>query len=170
MAIDECQYSFKELAEQRLPLLMTKMNEALASSMQMSIFSEKGVGKKTILKNLKKKSDFQGCYVLSDENGPLYVGISRGIIQRLIQHVKGKTHFDASFAYRIASENFEHEMSRGDAMNHDKFKTYFSDAQKYISGMSVAFIEIPNDLELYLFEVYCSMELDTSLWNTFKTH
>jgi len=61
-------------------------------------------------------------------------------------------------------------MSRGDAMNHDEFKAYFSGAKNYIAGMSVAFIEISNDLELYLFEVYCSMELDTSLWNTFRTH
>ncbi len=170
MAIDECQYYFKDLAEQRLPILMIEMKAALCKTMQMSQFAENGVGKQTILKKLKKKSDFQGCYVLSDENGPLYVGISRGVIQRLIQHVKGKTHFDASFAYRIASENYEHEMSRGDAMNHDEFKTYFSDAKNYISRMSVAFIEISNDLELYLFEVYCSMELDTSLWNTFRTH
>ena len=170
MAIDECQSSFKKLAEQTLPSLMKEMERALSRAMQMSIFAKKGVGKKTILKTLKKKSDFQGCYVLNDENGPLYVGISRGVIQRLIQHVKGRTHFDASFAYRIASENYEHEMSRGDAMNHEEFKTYFYDAKKYISGMSVAFIEIANDLELYLFEVYCSMELDTSLWNTFRTH
>ena len=170
MAIDECQYSFKELAEQRLPALMSEMNKALSRPMQMSEFAKNRVGKKTILKKLTKKSDFQGCYVLSDENSPLYVGISRGVIQRLIQHVKGKTHFDAGFAYRIASENYKHEMSRGDAMNHDEFKTYFLDAKKYISGMSVAFIEVPNDLELYVFEVYCSMELDTSLWNTFRTH
>jgi predicted GIY-YIG superfamily endonuclease len=170
MAIDECQYSFKELAEQRLPALMEAMKEALSNPLLMSQFAAYKVGKKTILKDLKKKSDFQGCYVLSDKNGPLYVGISRGVVQRLIQHVKGKTHFDASFAYRIASENYEHEMSRGDAMNHDVFKTYFSDAQIYIADMSVAFIEISNDLELYLFEVYCSMELDTSLWNTFRTH
>lgn len=170
MAIDECQYSFKELSEKRLPELMCEMNDALCKAMQMCQFSEKGIGKKTILNKLKKKSDFQGCYVLSDGNGPLYVGISRGVVQRLIQHVKGKTHFDASFAYRIASENHAHEMSRDDAMNHDEFKTYFSDAKSYISRMSVAFIEVSNDLELYLFEVYCSMELDTSLWNTFRTH
>lgn len=170
MAIDECQYSFQELSEQRLPELMSDMRNALGRPMQMSQFAESGVGKKTILIKLNKKSDFQGCYVLSDDNEPLYVGISRGVTQRLIQHVKGKTHFDASFAYRIASENNEHEMTRGDAMNHDEFKTYFSDAKSYIADMSVAFIEISNDLELYLFEAYCSMELDTSLWNTFRTH
>ena len=170
MAIDECQYSFKELADDCLPSLMRKMNRALKSTKLMSEFGKKGVGKKTILKGLGKKSDFQGCYVLQDESGPLYVGISRGVIQRLIQHVKGKTHFDASFAYRIAAYNYEHDMSRGDAMKHGEFKRSFDDAKAYILTMSVAFIEIGNELELYLFEVFCSMELDTSRWNTFKTH
>ena len=170
MAIDECRYTFKELTDDVLPSLMKQMNDAIEKPMSMSEFAITGVGKQTILKNLKKKSDFQGCYVLSDDNGPLYVGISRGVIQRLIQHVKGKTHFDASLAYRIAAYNYEHEMSRGEAMEHDEFKEYFSEAKNYISGMSVGFIKITNDLELYLFEVYCSMELDTSLWNTFKTH
>ncbi len=170
MAIDECHYSFKDLAEQRLPILMREISFALCNTMQMSHFSENGVGKKSILNILKKKSDFQDCYVLIIENRPMYVGISRGVIHRLIQHVKGKTHFDASYAYRIASENYKHEMSREDAMNHENFKSYFIDAKKYIAKMSVAFIEISNDLELYLFEVYCSMELDTSPWNTFRTH
>ena len=35
-------------------------------------------------------------------------------------------------------------------------------------------IEISNPLELYLFEAYCAMELDTGFdtggWNTFETH
>ena len=38
----------------------------------------------------------------------------------------------------------------------------------------MAFVEIANPLELYLFEPYCAMELltgfDTGGWNTFLTH
>ena len=40
----------------------------------------------------------------------------------------------------------------------------------YLRSLNVAFIEIGNPLELYLFEAYCAMELDTSEWNTFETH
>jgi hypothetical protein len=34
----------------------------------------------------------------------------------------------------------------------------------------VAFIAIENDLEIYLFEAFCAMELDAWEWNTFRTH
>ena len=170
MAIDKCRYTFKELASNVLPSLMKQMNDAIKMPMSMREFTISGVGRQTILKQLGKKTDFQGCYVLIDDNGPSYVGISRGVVQRIIQQVKGKTHFDASFAYRRAAYNYEHAMSRGKAMKDDDFKQYFAEAKKYIASMSVAFIEIMNELELYLFEVYCSMELNTSQWNTFKTH
>jgi len=170
VAIDDCQHIFKELSKDRLPKLMDEMKRMLESPHSMSEFNAVGVGKAKALKKLKLNSDFQGCYVLSDDSGPLYVGISRGVIQRLIQHVKGKTHFDASFAYKIASEEANHGVSRGDAMLQEDFKKLFNEAKEYIASMKVAFIDVSNDLELYLFEVYCSMELDTSRWNTFRTH
>ena len=36
--------------------------------------------------------------------------------------------------------------------------------------MSVAFIEIENPLELYVFEAFAAMTLGTHEWNTFRTH
>jgi hypothetical protein len=35
---------------------------------------------------------------------------------------------------------------------------------------TVAVIEIENPVELYLFEIYYAMELDTVKWNTIRTH
>lgn len=55
-------------------------------------------------------------------------------------------------------------------MQDPAFQAHFSNARAYIAGLSVAFIEIINPLELYLFEAYCAMELDTAKWNTFETH
>jgi predicted GIY-YIG superfamily endonuclease len=170
MTIDGCDFSFKELAEKNLPKHMLKMHVALQKPISMGTFGKKGSGKVTVLKLLNRKVDFQGSYVLSDVSGPIYIGISRSVVQRLIQHIKGKTHFDASFAYRMAAHNYNHEMTRGDAMEHPEFLQSFNEAKEYIKNLDVAFIEINNDLELYLFEVYCSMELDTAQWNTFKTH
>ena len=54
MTIDECQYSFRDLAEKRLPGLISEMKAALCKTMQMSQFAENGVGKKSILKELEK--------------------------------------------------------------------------------------------------------------------
>ena len=170
MAIDGCEFSFKQLTEDNLPQHMQEMCKALNAPHKMTEYGQAGVGKVALLKSLNRANDFQGCYVLSDISGPIYVGISRSVIQRLIQHVKGKTHFNASLAYRVAAYNYEHEMSRGEAMAHPKFLQCFEEAKEYIKNLSVAFVEIKNDLELYLFEVYCSMELDTAQWNTFKTH
>lgn len=61
-------------------------------------------------------------------------------------------------------------MTRSAAMADEGFQAHFEAAQEYLRGLNVAFIEIANPLELYLFEAYCATELDTSEWNTFETH
>jgi len=149
---------------------MKRMRQAMAKSWQMTLFGTKGVGPKGILERLDLGSDFTGCYVLLENTEPIYVGISRTVVQQLIQHVKGRTHCDASLAYRIASENLPHSLQRAAAMKDPVFKKEFNKAQDYLKSLNVAFIEIQNDLELYLFEVYCAMEFKTSKWNTFRTH
>jgi predicted GIY-YIG superfamily endonuclease len=136
----------------------------------MDIFGSKGFGPRSILEQLDRSSDFAGCYVLLENTDPFYVGISRSVVQRLSQHVKGRTHYDASLAYKIACENQNHGLKRDAAMKDRVFKEKFRKAQAYLKSLNVAFIEIHNDLELYLFEVYCAMKLNTSKWNTFRTH
>jgi predicted GIY-YIG superfamily endonuclease len=138
--------------------------------MKMAELGVNGVGPKAILSRLGRKQDFSGCYVLFDKSKPIYVGISRSVMQRLLQHVKGKTHFDASLAYRIACKKHPHAMERNEAMTAPAFQKKFEQAKSYLKSLDVAFIEIQNDLESYLFEVYCAMELDTHEWNTFRTH
>ena len=70
----------------------------------------------------------------------------------------------------MASKHYPHEMKRDQAMKDEEFRKYFCQNQNRLQGMHIAFIEIGNDLELYLFEVYASMKLDTGTWNTFRTH
>jgi hypothetical protein len=153
-----------------LPEDMARLRIALAAPLPMSSFCEIGLGVKSILSRLQKRSDFSGCYVLLREGKAFYVGISRTVVQRLRQHVTGRTHFDASLAYQMAREKTGHEMKRADAMQDPTFRLAFDEAKSLLRGCSVAFIEIDNPLELYLFEAYCAMELDTCEWNTFRTH
>jgi hypothetical protein len=87
-----------------------------------------------------------------------------------MQHVRGKTHFDASLAYRMAADKGSHSLKRSAAMLDPKFGKEFEIEKKYLSTLNVAFIEIDNDLELYLSVAYCALELKTSKWNTFRTH
>jgi len=153
-----------------LPDHLRRLKPVLAAPLPVSSFCRPGVGIRSILSELGREKDFSGCYVLLREGRPFYVGISRTVLQRLRQHVTGRTHFDASLAYLMAAEKTGNQMKRADAMRDDTFHKAFDDAQTLLRACSVAFIEISNPLELYLFEAYCAMELDTCEWNTFRTH
>lgn len=168
MLIDGCPHSFKQLADEILPADMSRMRVAIASSIPMESFV-KG-GKASILRELKKSADFPGCYVLIENDTPFYVGISRGVVSRLIQHVRGKTHFDASLAYRMACTSSPHKLRRSEAMQDVAFNKAFQLEQQRIRKMRAAVIEIREDLELYLFEVYCALGLGTVQHNPFRTH
>ena len=170
MAIDGCTSTFAEMARTILPDHMARLRPVLATSLPLSSFCRAGIGVRSILLELGRRNDFSGCYVLLREGKPFYVGISRTVVQRLRQHVTGKTHFDASLAYLMATDKTGHEMRRADAMQDAAFREAFNEAQALLRACSVAFIEISNPLELYLFEAYCAMELDTAEWNTFVTH
>jgi hypothetical protein len=56
------------------------------------------------------------------------------------------------------------------AMADPETRRLFDARRKYLLGLDVAVVEIPNPLELHLFDAYAAMELDTACWNTFATH
>jgi len=170
MAIDDCLFTFQQLVTQKLPEDMERMRKAMAQAHPMTEFARKGVGSKSVLKELGLQEDFAGCYVLLEQEKAIYVGISRTVIQRLLQHIKGRTHYDASLAYQIASKKHPHSLPRKEAMEDPEFVAAFEEAKVYLKSLHVAFIPIEDDVELYLFEVYCVMELDTAELNTFRTH
>ena len=70
----------------------------------------------------------------------------------------------------MASEDYPHEIKREQAMKDDQFRRVFLQARERLQAMSFTFLEIQNDLELYTFEIYAAMSLDTDTWNTFRTH
>jgi predicted GIY-YIG superfamily endonuclease len=149
MPIDGCTSTFAGLAADILPSYMKSVRSALTQARPLTEFCAPGVGARTLLKRLARTKDFSGCYVLVREGKPFYVGISRSVVARLLQHGKGKTHFDASLAYRMACEKVDHNMTREEAMKDTAFREAFNDAQRLLRGSSVAFVEITNPLELY---------------------
>src|SRR3989339_1257184 len=167
MPIDQCVYSFQELANMVLPAHMAKMKKAMMKPVKMEVLI---AGKRTTLKQLEKENDFSGCYVLLKNRKPFYVGISRSVVKRLTQHVKGKTHFAASLAYRMACDRRPHTLRRTFAMQDMQFQKEFNRAKMEIQSMDVAVIEINDPVELYLFEVFCAMQFGTCRFNTFTTH
>ena len=170
MHIDGCEHSFEDLAHIVLPQYMEQLRRRLAAPTPLVGFAKPGHGPTAVAKALGRPADFSGCYVLLEGDKPFYVGISRKVLSRLRQHVLGRTHFDASLAYAIARRTASTNGSRRAAIADASFKQAFAAAQARLRAMSVAFIEIENPLELYVFEAFAAMTLGTHEWNTFRTH
>lgn len=170
MTIDNCQYSFDELASQVLPNHFERLRLSIAAPLPATMFKGYKTASRELLARVGRKSDFPGCYVFIDREEPIYVGISRTVVKRLTQHLNQDSHYSASLVYRMACNEYPHELRRNEAMKDEQFRAAFFGAQERLCAMSVAFVEIQNDLELYLFEIYAAMQLDTGTWNTFRTH
>ena len=170
MPIDECPHRFVELAAEHLPARMRELRQGMASPVSLKTFGPGGNGPKSLQRLVGTDRDFHGCYVIMDDTTPIYVGIAGGVCKRLIQHVRRRSHYSASLAYRMASLDQPHKMRRNEAMADADFSEAFVKAQSKLSSMWVAAAKIPNPVELYLFEVYAALELDTHPLNTFKTH
>lgn len=170
MPIDQYEHSFEHLATTELQQYMATLEQAMKQQISMSEFAIDGVGVAALTQRFGLEADFPGCYVLSEQDKPIYVGISKNVLQRLRQHVRGSTHFDASLAYRIAAQKMPHGNTRSKAMETVEFKAQFNAAKEYIRSLNVGFVKIINPLALYVFEPYCAMRFDTGIWNTFETH
>jgi len=170
MYIDDCQHSFEHLVTHVLPGHMERLNHALQSPWPASTFAKPRIGPKALATTLGLVGDFSGCYVVLDSVRPIYVGISRKVVSRLRQHMFGRTHFDASLAYRMAQRHLPTKGQRTANMEKPEFRVAFADAQKQLRSYHVAAVPIDNSLELHVFEPYAAMTLKTSDWNTFRTH
>ncbi|QPF72256.1 hypothetical protein G8A07_04475 [Roseateles sp. DAIF2] len=170
MPIDNCIHTFEQLSTIVLPAHLKRLQLALQSPKPAATFVGFKSACKDALAQVDKTVDFPGCYVFSDQGKPVYVGISRGVVKRLVQHLNFESHYAASLVYKMATEDYPHEMKRDQAMKDDQFREVFLSAQGRLRQMTVAFVEINNDLELYVFEVFAAMKLDTDTWNTFRTH
>lgn len=121
--------------------------------------------------NGNSKIDFKGLYVFIHKDRPFYVGISKGVIGRITQHVKGKNHNTSTLAYKIGLirykivNGFEFAGKRKEL----DFQNEVEPVKSFLLKQRIVFIPIDNDEELSLFEIYCSMELGTLL-NSFETH
>ena len=174
MSVDDCEHTFHELAHVVLPGYLKDLRQKMAFSVPMADFGIKGVGPVTLRRRFNLDKEPSGCHVLTDEGRPVYVGISRAVITRLREHVLGTDHMTATLAYKIAATRHPHGMTATLAMEDREFRLRFQESRDYLMGLSTAWVEIPNPLELYFFEPYCAMELGTGInmggWNTFVTH
>ena len=170
MHIDDCPYSFRILATRILPKRMKEMQIEMRHAWPLSYFDTPGFGLKQMMKAFEFDDDFSGCYVLIKGKRPVYVGISRRVLHRLCSHIRGKSHYQATLAYRMAAAECDLDVTRDEQMQDKRLLRCFSRKKQQMRRWHVAWVPIENPVELHLFEVYCAMELKTSKWNTFKTH
>jgi len=170
MPIDNCLHTFEQLTLTVLPAHLVRLNAAMQNAIPAATFVGFKSASREALSKVDRSTDFPGCYVFIDQNCPVYVGISRGVVKRLVQHLNFESHLTASLVYKMATEGYPHEMKRDQAMKDDQFGKIFLAAQGRLRQTTIAFVEINNDLELYVFEVFAAMHLDTGTRNTFRTH
>ena len=121
-------------------------------------------------KDGKSKTDVKGIYVFVYGNEPIYVGISRGIINRTLQHLRGKSHHTSTLAYNIGL--IRHQILNGEEYTGRRKEFDFNNvtpAKDFLIKQKIAFLPIENSEELYLFEIFCAMKLGCWL-NKFETH
>lgn len=137
-----------------------------------------GMGDKKALQSLNSKKiigaqhDFKGVYVFLKKEEPFYTGISKHVVHRIVQHVKGKSHFTSSLSYRLGAElhlKKEGKKHSGGRAGLD-FDVYPKQAKEALFKCDVAMLEVSDDLELILFEIFVAMKLGTLNYNKFKTH
>ncbi len=147
-----------------------KMKELLkAPRLAINELFSIGKSEKTILKQLKlPQKDFKGLYVFWESETAVYVGISKNVIRRLVQHIKGTTYHSSTLPIKILKMDDENAYGK---LGRKEFTSEILKLVQYgkIQKMKISFISIDDDVELYLFEVYCAIELDCR-YNTFETH
>jgi len=119
----------------------------------------------------KEKEDFKGIYVFYTNEKPFYIGISKSVVDRVNQHLKGGSHNSSSMAFSIGKVLFEikHEIPFEETRKAFQFEKYVRPVQDFLKKQRVSFLHVENDEELYLFEVYCAMKFGCEL-NKFETH
>lgn len=122
MPIDECKHTFLELTTTVLPAHMRRLRAAMERPVQAAIFAQTKQGPSAIANQLQLPGDFAGCYIFIEQARPIYAGISRKVLSRIGQHLCGKTHFDASLAYRMAKRKMPTQLKRGEAMQDLAFR------------------------------------------------
>ncbi len=124
-------------------------------------------------KKRKIENDYEGLYIFIDGSEPVYVGITRSIVNRLRSHSNGTTTATATLAYLIAKKEGDYSTEQfNDNKNkiRDKYIEKVNDYKVYIYPFPDVIPEKGHEYySLSLFEIMLAIKLRTK-WNTFKTH
>ena len=170
--------SFFEIVS-NFPSMLKKLTNKENRVDILEYFGKEGIGKKASYKLLKskftqlEKENLKGIYVFWYKEEAFYTGISRVVIKRIIQHIKGSSHFSSSLCYTMGKDRYEEISGKKHSGTRKEldFKKYSEPYKKFLKEKcQVSLLPIKSSIELYLFEVYVAVELNLHYYNKFDTH
>ena len=118
----------------------------------------------------------KGVYVFFEDDEPIYVGRSNRLKKRLKEHSqRSADHYSATLAFRIAKQNTptlqkkEKKQTNEQLMKNRDFVEEFEVSKDRIARMKIRLIEIEDQIEQAMFEIYAALTLNTK-YNDFSTH
>lgn len=142
--------TFKDYALEILPDKFDQIKALIPEAFSVKELFGRGQGEKSILRKLKRTSDFKGLYAFIEDEEIVYVGTSEKVINRLTYQIKGYTKYQAHLAWELAKENNLYISKKRKTPNLAK-------AKKLIMNMKVIFMEVNSPIERQLLEIYCCM-------------
>ena len=118
----------------------------------------------------------RGIYVFYEDGKPIYVGRSKRMRTRLLEHSRPSSgHTSATFAFILAQEKTKKQgldvesMQRKQLENTPKFQELYRRAKDRVSRMTIRVVQVDDPIEQTVFEVYAALALETP-YNVFETH
>lgn len=149
-------HRFHRIVSENLPKRLEMMNVLLENPLDNKLFSTKGQGLNTILKELGRIQDFKGVYGFVLDGRVVYLDESSYVLKRILRQYKGTTKYQQQLLHLIDAAR--KEISPTDSL---------SIAKEQMSQMGIVIMEIPDDLERELTAVYLKCELDC-LYNRYE--
>jgi len=166
-----------------------RINEQLFERGQLTMsgrFNQSVARMSKLLKDLKRKPFLtrdnlynipkQGVYVFYHDDKPIYVGRSNNLKLRIQQHGRPSSrHNSASLAFNIANEMMERNgqipkfITRKEREEAPGFDRAFFLARITVAKMKIRVIEITDQIDQAMFEIYAVLALNTR-YNDFSTH
>ncbi len=156
MALHGCDHTFEQLALDVFPSVFSSLCQSLQQPIALRAFYDAP----------SLIPAHSGCYVIAQRGTPLYVGIAKNMQRRIQDHLSGDPS-RANLAVRMAAKSLGVGLSA--IKKHAQFDPAFESAKQRLLGCEVAWVSISNPLEMYIFEPYCAMKLDTCDYNFFDT-
>lgn len=156
MSLHGCPHSFEALALHVFPERFDQLATVIEHPLDLDSFA---------IRPIDVPID-PGCYVVIERGIPIYVGIAKNIRRRLTDHFS-RDPSRANLSVRMAAKELSVPLSK--IKRHEQFDRAFESACVRLLNCGAAWVEIANPLEMYIFEPYCAMRLDTHEFNFFDT-